>query len=349
MGKRFLLLALSLTIVFSVLCKPVFADWLNASQSILNVVKDAKGSNNESSGSNSNKSSKPRKSNPNDPELKIVYGAPELAKLQKECEALIQDAPTGGKSITFQQLQNILSPYRKSMGTGNTDYRKTMNMTQFEKDAQKNWVATANLSITENWLNGTNQKSEILHIKNQREPYKEGAVECELRKEDADFHYTYRWYKTATTGFVYKKPKKSTAKTPEKHTPASPHEKPKMPDMKVTLYPDKTVAGQLCKVYSYGMNENTDTGMYFWFSTVKGFDILNASITTITRDSGAPSATNAYAMFTYENKKISKDAAFFDPSKQGVTQWVEKSGNPPSMSGMSGMPGMPIIPSMFGF
>ena len=260
---------------------------------------------------------------PNEPELKVMYNATEVAKFRADCEALIKDAPTGGKQITFQQLQAILNPYRKGSGKGNTDYHKYM-MGQFEKQNNK-WVASGMmpLAIHEKWSKaavGTvyaSSKNETLHIKNPMASYKEGAVESELSKEDASYTYKHRWYKTAETGTLQKIAKVAPkAEKAEKYTPGT-HEPGKMPDMKVTLYPDATVAGQLCKVYSYDMGTGGE-GMktYFWFSTVKGMEILQESMMT-------PGMT--MATFTYDNKKIDKDELFFDPSKQSnVAKWIEK-------------------------
>jgi len=88
--------------------------------------------------------------------------------------------------------------------------------------------------------------------------------------------------------------------------------------MKVMLYPDAMVAGQLCKVYSFVMESQDKNapgapGIYMWFSTVKGFEILQETVMP----------NSVMAVFTYENKRVDKDELFFDSSKQSdVTQWI---------------------------
>ena len=239
----------------------------------------------------------------NGPEIKTTYTAAELAKLRADIEALIQDAPTGGRVITYAELEKMLDPYRKSLGSGNTDYSKQM-MGQFEKRTGR-WSVSNLCQIVERWIKDStymDMKSETLHIVNTSSPEKEGAVECMLNKEDANFTYMYMWFKTATTGDMYKMPKTSY--------PSADYEPGLMPDLKVTVYPDAVVDGQECIVYSYDI-ENTLT--YFWFSKQKGFDILMEMFSQNNQE--------VTAIFTYDMHKMNCNDDFFDPDKQGVTVW----------------------------
>jgi hypothetical protein len=73
------------------------------------------------------------------------------------------------------------------------------------------------------------------------------------------------------------------------------------------------VAGQLCKVYSIEIDGYIS---YYWFSIEKGLDILYQAVSS--------EYPEIYVMFTYEDTKVNKDAAFYDPSKQGVVTWEEE-------------------------
>ena len=115
--------------------------------------------------------------------------------------------------------------------------------------------------------------------------------------------------------------------------------------MKVMLYPDAKVAGQDCIVYSYTIaGMESYGGMYYWFSKDKGFDILyemfmsmpdygdfdfgdlgDFDISSIPGLGGMLSGGQTVnATFTYERTQVDKNNDFYDPSKQGVTNWVEK-------------------------
>ena len=314
--------------VCSMLDSAAFAGWVDAAGTAYSIMKN----DNNSSSSQTTPASDVATSgimrgigalaSKNDPELKVIYSKTEVDKFRSQCEVLIKDAPTGGKQITFQELENILKPYRKGQGKGNTLYAKTM-MGQFEKKDNK-WVASSimNLAITENWTKDTDKKSEILLIKSAMTPQKEGAVESELNNEDASYYYKYKWFKTAPTGFMSKSPKKTAKATPvasdTNKSEQSSTEQYKKPNISVMLYPDATVAGQLCKVYAFVMDsqdKNTPSTpmIYMWFSTVKGFEILQETVMP----------NSVMAVFTYENKRVDKDSLFFDPEKQSnVTKWA---------------------------
>ena len=140
-------------------------------------------------------------------------------------------------------------------------------------------------------------------------PEKVGSVDCIINKEDAQYYYMWQWSKGASTGIYTKTPK-----TPGQPDPGSleDYDPSKIPDLKVTLFPDARVDGQDCIVYSYEISGMT---MFFWFSKEKGFVILQE-------------VTNPYmpamtAMYTYESKRIDTADSFYDSTQQGVSVWNE--------------------------
>jgi len=134
-----------------------------------------------------------------------------------------------------------------------------------------------------------------------------GSV-CHLYTADAQLKYEYEWYKGDAAGRLYKSPY-----DPDEGDYGDNYDPALIPDIKVVLYPDAVVAGQECVVYGYefqGMN------MLYWFSKSKGFVILEETGMEYTPDM-------ITATFTYDNKMVDKDDAFFDPNAQGVTTWNE--------------------------
>jgi hypothetical protein len=201
----------------------------------------------------------------------------------------------------------MLDPYRKTYGSGNTDYVKMM-IGQFEKSSGR-WYIKDFCQIMDTWNKNTktDDKSETLHIRSAYQPELEGSVECRLMKEDPGFYYIYEWFKTATTGTMRKIPKTSMPDT-------DAFEFDKMPGLKVTLFPDAIVDGQDCFVYRYDLPDY-EMEMYFWFSKTKGFEIL---IETFISGKDTVSAN-----YIYDLRKIDKDNNFYDPAYQGVTTWKE--------------------------
>jgi hypothetical protein len=239
------------------------------------------------------------------PEIKTNYSTAELAKIRSDIEALIQNEPTGGKTITAGELDELLRPYSKSYGDGNTNYYKEM-YGHFEKRSAK-WSVAENCQISENWSGIPDimaRKSETLHVVYIYAPDMEGTVECSLNTEDDNFYYMYTWLKTKTVGDLYTIEKK-------------PYEEydydNKEIDIKVTLYPDAVVDGQECIVYRYQYDKSVT---YYWFSKTKGIDILWQYF-----EDGSQEAT---AFFTFEEKFIDCDNNFYNPDKQGVTKWNEE-------------------------
>jgi hypothetical protein len=269
----------------------------------------------------------------NGPEIKISYTAAELAKITADVEALIQDAPTGGKQITLQELENLKKPYIKSLGSGDTYYSKTMNG-DFKKDGEK-WKVASYMNICDIWHKSAYMlsKDETLYVKSY-DSKENGAVKCHINKEDERFYYLYEWYKNAVEGVMSKISK--TSSDGGGYNDASDYDIAKMNDLKVTLYADTKVAGQDCIVYSYSytMSEaNLYVSVYYWFSKSKGIDILQESIVDITSKlapdalANMPSdllAPSANATFWYDSKMVNKDNGFFDETKQGVTKWIEQ-------------------------
>ena len=182
------------------------------------------------------------------------------------------------------------------------------------------WVVTLDypsLSITDWWSKGQANntwwftRSEKLFIKDY-DASKEGAVECNINKEDAQFYYYYEWYKTASQGVWRKTPKNPNQPSTNYDDYLSYFEQ--MPDLLVTRYPDARVDGQDCFVYSLQYSGQT---MFFWFSKTKGFDILYQIV--------LPGSQQVYASYTYESKRVNTNDDFYDHTKQGVTTWIDQS------------------------
>lgn len=211
------------------------------------------------------------------PELKLSYSASEIAKLLAGAEALIQEEPTNGKEISQEELYKLLDQYRKDGGSGNTYYEKTMKGS-FEKKNGK-WAANPNCEIEDSWSKDSRngRKTETLYLKSEYSKEKEGAVECRLNREDDSFYYTYEWFKAATTGIMWKSPKRPG--TDDSDYDADYSGMTGGVEMKYMRYPDAKVDGQDCIVYSYTINmQNVESKNYNWFSKSKGFDILYESV-----------------------------------------------------------------------
>ena len=122
----------------------------------------------------------------------------------------------------------------------------------------------------------------------------------------------------------------------------------KTPDGKAILFDDQTVNEQLCKVYSRtGANPKLGEpqSSYNWFSTDKGFDMINASYQK------ESNKVKQKTMITFERLSSGLDASLFTPPadvnfKEGGPDSPRGSGDPTKTEG-GNKPKMKFNP--FGF
>lgn len=230
---------------------------------------------------------------------KPKIAANELEQITAEILTFLRDEPTGGKTITVQELETILNPYRSKMSmsmNGNTFYHHIMHGDFVKKEK---WALGRDVKVDWMWANSATRSmlSESLTVAG--EAANVGVVDARLHKQDEKFIYMYTWIKWDKVGELMKMPKMMM---PNSNMPGmpGPREEEKIKQGNAVIYDDQTVAEQLCKVYRIGKT-------YHWFSTTKGYDIMTA-------DYGAGEKNPAQQThFTYDMMSVSKDNTFFDP------------------------------------
>lgn len=228
---------------------------------------------------------------------KPKIAANELEQITAEILTFMRDEPTGGKTITTQELETILAPYRSKMSMdGTTFYNKTMQGDFVKKEK---WTLGRDVKVDWMWGNSTTHSmlSESLTVAG--EAANVGVIDVSLHKQDEKFIYMYTWIKWDKIGELIKMPKMMT---PSSNMPGMPgtREEEKFKQGNAVIYDDQTVAEQLCKVYRIGKT-------YHWFSTIKGYDIMTVDYGTRGKN------LTQQAHFIYDMMGVNKDNTFFDP------------------------------------
>lgn len=219
-----------------------------------------------------------------------------LDKIKASMLPLVKDRPTGGKVVKISALEKTLAPYRAKYkpGSGNSFYMVSFNGDYIKQNGK--WALGETANVSASWVQNatTFTRMESMIVKGLEEDRKEGTIDCTLMKSDKNFSYIYNWEKFTKTGQLMKIPKmpslteNNSTITDDKNETAR-------------IYPNQTVSGQLCKVYSYGSGKDE---IFYWLSTTKGFEIKTAYFL---------SATDQSMTYTYEMKKLNKDASFYNP------------------------------------
>lgn len=219
------------------------------------------------------------------------------------------DEPTGGQIITRSELDAILAKYARDISVGGMMYTKTANG-DFEKRNNK-WELGKDVTREEMWVQMSGNaypatRMEILTLAGGDNPA--GTIDVTLIKHDDKFTYMYTWVKGEKEGTLIKIPKQFYKGIPNstQHKVAED----KNPDGKAIIFDDQTVNQQLCKVYSpTGPNPQLGVSQssYHWFSTDKGFDIIDASY----QRKGNKVRQNT--MITFERIGSDLDATLFNP------------------------------------
>ncbi|CQR71055.1 hypothetical protein SOV_45620 [Sporomusa ovata DSM 2662] len=228
---------------------------------------------------------------------KPKIAANELEQITAEILTFMRDEPTGGKTITTQELEAILAPYRSKMSMdGTTFYNKTMHGDFVKKEK---WTLGRDVKVDWMWGNSTSHSMLFESLTVAGEAANVGVIDVRLHKEDEKFIYMYSWIKWDKTGELIKMPKMMM---PGSNMPGIPgtREEEKIKQGNAVIYDDQTVAEQLCKVYRIGKT-------YHWFSTKKGYDIMTVDYGT--RGKNPTQQTN----FIYDMMGVNKDNTFFDP------------------------------------
>ena len=228
---------------------------------------------------------------------KPKIAANELEQITAEILTFLRDEPTGGQTITTQELETILAPYRSKMSmNGNTFYHKIMQGDFVKKEK---WTLDRDVKVNWMWGNSTTQSMLLESLTVAGEAANVGAIDVSLNKQDEKFIYMYTWIKWDKVGELMKMPKMLI---PSSSMPGMPgtREEEKIKQGNAVIYNDQTVAEQLCKVYRIGKT-------YHWFSTIKGYDIM-----TVDYGTGGKNPKQQ-THFTYDMMGVNKDNTFFDP------------------------------------
>ena len=271
----------------------------------------------------------------------------QLNQIKDEILNTLRDEPTGGQIITRSELDAMLAKYARGISGGGMLYTKMANG-DFEKRNNK-WELGKEVTRMENWVQMTGSsypsiRMEILTLAGGNRPV--GTIDVTLIKHDENFTYMYTWVKWEKEGTLIKIPKQFFKGLPDPTQHKVPEDK--TPDGKAILFDDQTVNEQLCKVYSRtGANPKLGEpqSSYNWFSTDKGFDMINASYQK------ESSKVKQKTMITFERLSSGLDASLFTPPadvnfKEGGPDSPRGSGDPTKTEG-GNKPKMKFNP--FGF
>ena len=271
----------------------------------------------------------------------------QLNQIKDEILNTLRDEPTGGQIITRSELDAMLAKYARGISGGGMMYTKMANG-DFEKRNNK-WELGKEVTRMENWVQMTGSsypsiRMEILTLAGGNRPV--GTIDVTLIKHDENFTYMYTWVKWEKEGTLIKIPKQFFKGLPDPTQHKVPEDK--APDGKAILFDDQTVNEQLCKVYSRtGANPKLGEpqSSYNWFSTDKGFDMINASYQK------ESNKVKQKTMITFERLSSGLDASLFTPPadvnfKEGGPDSPRGSGDPTKTEG-GNKPKMKFNP--FGF
>lgn len=232
-----------------------------------------------------------------------------LNQITMEILNTLCDEPTGGQIITRSELDAMLAQYVHGISGGGMMYTKTADG-DFEKRNNK-WELGKNVTRQEMWVQITGStypstRMEILTLAGGNKPA--GAIDVTLIKHDDNFTYMYTWVKWEKEGILIKIPKQFYKGTPDSTQRKVTEDKNQ--EGKAIIFDDQTVNQQLCKVYSRtGTNPKLGVSQsrYHWFSTDKGFDLIDASYQ---RDGNK---VRQNTMITFERIGSNLDASLFNP------------------------------------
>lgn len=232
-----------------------------------------------------------------------------LNEITMEILNTLCDEPTGGQIITRSELDAMLAKYARGISGGGMMYIKTANG-DFEKRNNK-WELGKDVTRQEMWVQMTGStypstRMEILTLAGGNKPA--GTIDVTLIKHDDNFTYMYTWVKWEKEGTLIKIPKQFYKGIPDSTQRKVAEDKNQ--DGKAIIFDDQTVNQQLCKVYSRtGTNPKLGVSQsnYHWFSTDKGFDIIDASY----QREGNKVRQNT--MITFERIGSGLDASLFNP------------------------------------
>lgn len=232
-----------------------------------------------------------------------------LNQITMEILNTLCDEPTGGQIITRSELDAMLAQYVPGISGSGMMYTKTADG-DFEKRNNK-WELGKNVTRQEMWVQMTGSaypstRMEILTLAGGNKPA--GTIDVTLIKHDDNFTYMYTWVKWEKVGTLIKIPKQFYKGTPDssKRKVAEDNNQ----EGKAIIFDDQTVNQQLCKVYSRtGTNPKlgVSQSMYHWFSTAKGFDIIDASYQRV------GNKVKQNTTITFERIGSNLDASLFNP------------------------------------
>ena len=195
--------------------------------------------------------------------------------------------PTKGTKKTEKQIDDLLKNIpNKPSGKGNTSYYYRLSFNRLSSKKPGNYESAYANKYWYKYIDKT--KSSFSYYEDRSLMDTKAGISCSLYKSDTKNLNTYIWIKGATIGLHYIYTINTTKYINYK------------------LYPDSTVLGEKCMVYSYEIKgSNVMTTYYRFVSKNTGQDIkyINAG------------PNNILTLIIFEQKLIDKADSFFDLPK----------------------------------
>jgi hypothetical protein len=203
--------------------------------------------------------------------------------------------PTKGTKKTEKQINALLKkiPY-KPAGKGSTTYNYCLDFARLPDAKPGNYMSASTTKTWNKYYPKTKYTFSYSEMKNLINPG-EGIL-CILSKRDAKYYYSYDWIKNEKTGTLYKSKIPTDDVGPiTTYIPTN-----------YRLYPDETVLGEKCMVYSYDiMYTDQATTFYRYISRKTGVCVKLAY---------SEPYTLAVTLY-FEYKLMDKADSFFNPPK----------------------------------
>ena len=200
--------------------------------------------------------------------------------------------PTKGTKKTEKQINDLLKkiPYRPS-GKGNTNYRYNLSFSRqvSKKPGNYTWVG-----VSKQWYKYIDKtKKSFFYYEGRDLTDTKAGISCYIEKYDTKNGNSYSWVKGKKTGEYY-----TWKIEPDNNNTLKP--------VNIKLYPDATVLGEKCMVYSYEFKDSDGaTTTYYFISRKTGQCIKNIYVDEY----------GIYTSIDFEKKLVDKADSFFDPPK----------------------------------
>ena len=208
--------------------------------------------------------------------------------------------PTKGVKKTEKQIDDLLNKIpNKPSGKGNTSYLYSLGFVRLASKKPGNYESA---TVEKQWFK-ENDKTISIYVENRDLMNLKAGIHCEIQKMDTININIYYWVKGKKTGNhdVYENKIYNYANNTGNSTNIKTAEY-----LNYKLYPDATVLGEKCMVFSYEYKNLYGTfTRYYFVSRKTGQYIKNI-------DAGSDSI---YTWIAFERKLVNKADSFFDPPK----------------------------------